>query len=235
MASVIPTKVGVNKIKSIILEPALTSNFYCQFDIPPDVRKFLNIRRDRVGFDIPSDEKLSLLCSEASLPGSSLATVDIDNDFHGVTEKHAYRRLYDDRADFTFYVDKKYGIINLFENWISYIVGESGIENQQKPNYTYRVNFPKIYKTDSLYITKFERDMNGATLKYKFIGAYPISINSIPVSYDASNLLKCTVSFSYIRYVVLPGKVSEDILTATGNESLVGDFFVPPIGGPLPA
>ena len=31
--------------------------------------------------------------------------MDINNDRTGVTEKHAYRRMFDDRIDFTFYVD----------------------------------------------------------------------------------------------------------------------------------
>ena len=39
-------------------------------------------------------------------------------------------------------------------------------------------------------------------MNYKFINAYPISINSIPVSYDSSQLLKCTVSFTYSRYII---------------------------------
>ena len=45
----------------------------------------------------------------------------------------------------------------------------------------------------------------GPTLKYKFIRSFPISINSMPVSYDSSSLLKCTVSMSYIRYVLIQG------------------------------
>lgn len=216
--SVTPTKIGVDKVKGILLRPALTSNFYCQFSIPENVKKFIQ-QRQSSGLSFATDENISLLCSEASLPGSTLATVDIDNDYHGVSEKHAYRRLYDDRADFTFYVDRDYGIISSFENWISYIVNENDLDRQQTKTYTYRMNYPKLYKTDDLYITKFERDMNGKTLKYRFIGAYPISINSMPVSYDASNLLKCTVSFSYIRYVVLPGTVSENISKAAGNST----------------
>ena len=50
-------------------------------------------------------ESAMFLCHEASLPGSSIATNEIKDDFTGVTERHAYRRLYEDRADFTFYVD----------------------------------------------------------------------------------------------------------------------------------
>jgi len=40
---------------------------------------------------------------EANLPGSSLATIET-LDYMGVTERHAYRRLYDDTIDFTFLV-----------------------------------------------------------------------------------------------------------------------------------
>ena len=48
---------------------------------------------------------LNISCSEASLPGSSIATFEIKNDYAGVTERYAHRRMYDDRIDFTFYVD----------------------------------------------------------------------------------------------------------------------------------
>ena len=52
-------------------------------------------------------------------------------------------------------------------------------------------------------VRKFERDY-GQILEYEFINAYPTSITSMPVSYDTSSLLKCTVSFSYIRYILKP-------------------------------
>ena len=61
------------------------------------------------------DEKVSLSCSrEAALPGSSLATHEMLNDFTGVRERHAYRRQYDDTASFTFYVDVNYDTIHFF-------------------------------------------------------------------------------------------------------------------------
>ena len=39
-------------------------------------------------------------------------------------------------------------------------------------------------------------------LTYKFVNAYPIAISSMPVAYDSSSVLKCTVSFTYIRYYI---------------------------------
>jgi hypothetical protein len=70
------------------------------------------------------------------------------------------------------------------------------------PNYFYRANWPKDYQSEALYINKFERDYKGKFLQYRFLKAYPISISSMPVSYDSSQLLKCTVSFTYTRYIV---------------------------------
>lgn len=212
---------NMSAIKSKLLQPALTSHFICEFS--PPLGNFGSYLTDRVksgfeGFDYNgnSQELIKLSCAEASLPGSSLATNEINNDYTGVTERHAYRRLYDDRADFTFYVDKNYYVIDYFENWISYIVGEDSLADQETRAYNYRVNFPNNYKTDNLYITKFERDYIGRYLTYKFINAYPISINSMPVSYDSSQLLKCTVSFTYSRYVI-----SRDIIPNVDNRDVL--------------
>jgi len=220
---------SMSAIKSRLLRPALTSNFICAFTPPQLVNQFLS-QRASAGFDGGqytglNQELIQLSCSEASLPGSSLATNEINNDYTGVTERHAYRRLYDDRADFTFYVDSNYYIIDFFENWISYVVGENNLSGQENRTYNYRVNFPEQYKTDHLYITKFERDYNrkdsGKALTYKFINAYPISINSMPVSYDSSQLLKCTVSFTYSRYVISKG--FSQIVSQNEEQRIVGE------------
>ena len=208
---------SMSAIKSKLLQPALTSHYICGFT-PPSLKSGEKIspfedfmsKRSAAGFGVAvytnNQELIELSCSEASLPGSSLTTNEINNDYTGVTERHAYRRLYDDRADFTFYVDKNYYIIDYFENWIAFISGEDDLGVQVNREFNYRVKFPNDYKTDKLYITKFERDHTrsdrGKSLTYRFINAYPISINSMPVSYESSQLLKCTVSFTYSRYVL---------------------------------
>ena len=48
-------------------------------------------------------------------------------------------------------------------------------------------------------VTKFERNYQNS-LTYSFVRAFPVSISSMPLTYDASALLKITVSMSYIRY-----------------------------------
>jgi hypothetical protein len=205
MAAPRPSRVTLSEIKSKLLRPALTSHYICDFQPPQSANGFLSSKISNTA--IKRADRLSLACSDASLPGSSLQTHDINNDFTGVTEKHAYRRLYDDRADFSFYVDaEEYYVINFFESWIGYAVNERYGNDPARRNYNYRVNYSKDYTTDALSITKFERSYDtqeakgSASLRYNFVKAFPLSINSMLVSYDSSQLLKCTVSFTYSRY-----------------------------------
>ena len=200
-------KVSVDKIKAKLLRPALTSHFIVEIPKPKFPLKYLSDN----GISNFDQEQLNLLCSEATLPGSSLATHENNSDFPGVTQKFAYRRLYDDRIDFTFYVNAdNYLPIRFFETWIKFIVGESQAADKRSgkleiksSEYFYRVKYPNDYiATQGLKVTKFERDHTGTELTYNFVSAYPIAVTSMPVSYDASSLLKCTVSFSYIRYYI---------------------------------
>ena len=212
MATPSPTKRKLSDLKASILAPALTSHFECHFNPPPAVNSWLSQKQGSgSGVTYVGNESFfTLSCSEANLPGSQLATHEILNDFHGVTEKHAYRRQFDDRADFTFYVDSEYNVIHLFENWISFIANERRTSSLDigpsidDPNASYRFSFPKEYQTE-IFIKKFEKDYkksNRKTLQYKFMKAFPLSISQMPVSYESSELLKCTVSFAYSRYVV---------------------------------
>lgn len=204
-----PTPRSVSDIKSKLLNPALTSHFEIELFKPTGSQgytfdKFLS--DNGLTYETIEQERLQLMCSEASLPGSSLATHELNNDFTGVTERHAYRRLYDDRIDLTFYVDaEKYYAIMFFELWIKFIVNESVAQSNGKPgspdvNYSYRMKYISEYASNMV-IRKFERNYQ-TTLDYNFVNIFPISITSMPVSYDSSSLLKCTVSMTYIRYYI---------------------------------
>lgn len=214
-----PAKVQMKDMVSRILRPALTSHYAVKI-IPPDNGNngtvLAYMKSNGINYD---PELIELSCAEASLPGSSLATIDVTNDFMGVSTKNAYRRLYDDRADFTFYVNESYDQIKFFEFWMRYITGEQKALGIDKSTFTSRVNYPDTYKT-IISILKYERDYpreSGNILAYNFIDAFPISINSMPVSYDSSNLLKVTVSFSYSRYYV---DASEQVFNSSFNSSI---------------
>ena len=197
MAASSPKHRKVSDIKSNLLRPALTSHFEV-FIVLPEFAKVPNP---------VTQDQLYLQCSEASLPGSSLATFEINNDHHGVTERHAYRRIFDDRIDLTFYVDAdNYLPIRTFEKWIGGIVNGNKDQKELKlsqSEYYYTALYPDDYRAD-LYITKFERSYgaDSSNIKYTFVKAFPISISAMPVSYDSSNLLKCSVAFTYLRYFI---------------------------------
>jgi hypothetical protein len=209
-----PTARNIADIKLNLLRPALTSHFEVEIGLPndaPEFRRFLGL--NKVPYGATDQTQLQLMCSEATLPGSNIATFDINDNFHGVTERHAYRRIYDDRIDLTFYVDaENYLPIRFFETWMKYIVDESMNPQTERGNkgsihneYFYRVRYPEGkggYTSQGLKVIKFERDYK-QKLEYNFIKSFPISINSMPISYDSSSLLKCTVSMTYIRYVLM--------------------------------
>jgi hypothetical protein len=231
-----PSKLKNESIKAKFLNPALTSHYQCRFRPPATMNGFMSGReaagwRGANAYGTRNEDLIEISCSEASLPGSSLMTNEINDDYTGVTERHAYRRQYDDRIDFTFYVDSNYKIINFFESWIAYCVGENDFKNLKNRDYFYRMYFPDEYQTDDMFITKFDRD-HKQSIQYQFIRAYPISIASMPVSYESSQLLKCSVSFTYIRYLVKNrGIISEPEprpATAPGvPQSLSGSFNDP--------
>ena len=60
--------------------------------------------------------------------------------------------------------------------------------------------YPDEYKSNDTRIVKFEAN-HFQFLEYRFIGMFPISLNSTRVSYQNSQVLKATASFSFDRYV----------------------------------
>ena len=191
-----PRVVRVSDIKANLLRPATTSHFEVEIPIIGALSKWEGVGKQ---------DKINLMCSEASLPGSSLATFETNNDRTGVTERFVHRRIFDERIDFTFYVDAGlYQPIKFFEQWIDFITGAAteGVNQLNNADYHYRMKYPNDYTAGvGLKITKFERDhLNPLT--YEFIRSYPLSITSMPVSYDGSSLLKCSVSMTYVRYII---------------------------------
>ena len=207
MAAPTPRTRKILDIKRIIMQPALTSHYEVYIKPPSTAESFIK----QSGFSGEITDILTLTCSDASLPGSTLTTHELNNDYTGVTQRHAYRRIYDDRADFTFYVNQSYDQIRYFESWLRWISGEQ-VTGSKDINNFYRIRYPKDYKSEFISITKFERNLgtreSSKTMVYDFINAFPVSINSMPVSYESSQLLKVTVGFSFDRYVA--GNIKEN-------------------------
>ena len=223
-----PNRVRTADLKSRIAWNAQTSVYQVKMQPPTQVLTWLRNPNRNFNYQGPEGIEVELSCESASLPGSSLATHQQSNDYHGVTEKMAYRRMYDSTTDFTFYVNRYYDTIELFDGWMDFITGVE-IENGDFPiksreeNFKgsfehHRMKFPLSYKTN-VHISKFEkneeqylfagndtRDSSSGQrevktwLEYTFIDAFPINVIASPVSYGPSDLLRYTVSMAYTRY-----------------------------------
>jgi len=200
-----PQHFKYSDIKDKILHLAQTSVYIVDVSsgLKSSIRQFMAQRK----LTLNANESLALrlLCCDASLPGSGMATHEATGDFHGVTEKMAYRRIYDDTIDLTFYVDYQYKVMDFFESWFNYCVGEGSTFSQadyKLNNAYYRMNYPDAYKCP-IFLSKFEKReaISQPVVKYTFVDAFPSNISSIPISYGGSEILKVTVSFSYTRYV----------------------------------
>jgi len=200
MAGPRPNRFTATQIQSRLLHNAQTSVYQVKLEPPPGVIRFLHQR----GFSyLQEGTDIELRCETASLPGSSLSTHSQENDYHGVSEKMAYRRMYDSTTDFTFYVGRDYGVIEMFEGWIEYITGMDNRNAYRDEFNFHRMRYPlgKGRYTSPTYITKFEKDLTQQYLEYEFVRSFPLNIIATPVSYGPSDMLRCTVSMSYIRYV----------------------------------
>ena len=169
-----PSRVTVSDIKSKFLRPSLTSYFEVEVPIPRGVAPL-----QKWGAGGKLADKVVLLCTEAVLPGSNLATFETNNDRTGVTERFAHRRIFDDRIDLTFNVDGgRYSPIKFFEEWIDYITGasEDGVQipnaplQKQDSNYFYRMRYPQgdsgYMSKQGLTVRKFERDTRHYSIEY---------------------------------------------------------------------
>jgi len=215
---------SIDDIKLNLMSPALTSKFMVEFDIGEIIKKLDDTKRFDSNYDnwknkIKANkyykDKLSILCSDASLPGSSLMTMELTDDHHGVTEILAHRRQYDQALELTFIVSgDDYLPILFFEGWMNLIVGQNDEGEKKKTvdamfnNYFYRMSFPKDYKSSQgLSVTSFDKQAKN-NIKYTFIDSFPTAIASMPVSYSGTDALKCSVTMSYLRYVITDKKVS---------------------------
>lgn len=152
-------------------------------------------------------DDFGLLCTDAYIPTSYMMTSTVRGNYTGMIEKFAQARNYGENLSLTFYVDRNYQSLMVLESWIEYISSgsyngaNSSIQNQ--PGYFSRIQYPDNYKSDSSSITKFDRDYK-KLLTYTFIGLFPSQMDPISVSYNESQILKVSATFSYDRYIVSP-------------------------------
>jgi hypothetical protein len=193
----------ISQIKPTLTNLAQTSHYLIEFGgFGSSLREHLRLR----GMDSRYiAETIGLLCSRASLPGSGFATTDVVGNFMGVSEKFAHTRTFV-QMDLDFYVDNSYKSLKFLEHWMEFISSGSTTDaagdrvSPLRDGYYFRMRYPSEYKCNETRIIKFERNYQ-RYIEYRFYGLFPISLNSTTVSYEGSNILKATASFSYERYI----------------------------------
>ena len=178
---------------------AQSSQFLVKFALPSSfggggLRSYLRRKGVNDRFVV---EDAGLLCSDAVLPGSALASVDSRGDYQGVIERFAHTRNFT-QISLEFYVDNEYKSMKFLEHWMEYITG--AIRDPAQDTYFYQLHYPSEYKSNETRIVKFERNYS-QFLEYRFVGLFPISLNSTRVSYQGSQVLKASASFSFDRYI----------------------------------
>ena len=191
-----PRPSRISDIMPKLQNVAQTSKYLVKFALPPsDLRTHL--RRKGVN-DRFIAEDVGLLCYDAVLPGSAMATKNTAGDYQGVVERFAHTRNFT-QINFEFYVDNEYKSLRFLEHWMEYISGASP-KNPSGDAYYFRMQYPDDYKSNDTRIVKFEKN-HFQFLEYRFVGLFPLSLNSTKVSYQSSTVLKATASFSYDRYI----------------------------------
>lgn len=177
-------------------------------------------------------EDLGLYVSDAVIPGSSFADVEVSGDRQGITERFPHTRIFDD-VTFTFYVDRSYNVMKFFEVWTEFINPLKRASTGSNAN-VMRMRYPTFYKC-RMSIYKFNKDSftnpRGGAIAYTFINAWPYSIASTPVSYNGSTLLQLNVTFRYDRYTTHNITIAEEPETIIRQQQLWEQNLLDATGG----
>ena len=153
-------------------------------------------------------QKMNLLCTQAEIPGTSYLTTQAVGHHQGIQEVFPTLRQFPP-LNLTFYVDADHLILQVLENWMTYI---NPLSNQRSLNAFGRLNYPDNYK-EIIHLSKFERDtfLKGnnfdgsprattSVSHYEFVNVWPQNVQSMRISYGQSSILRCSIVLAYDRF-----------------------------------
>ena len=127
--------------------------------------------------------KMSLLCTEAEIPGTQYTTTPAIGHHQGIQEEFPNLRNYPP-LNLTFYCDADMVILEVLEKWMTYI---NPVQTDKRNYAAYtRFNYPEDYK-EIIHISKFERDTftegkgsyKSNTTHYEFVNVWPTNLTSM--------------------------------------------------------
>ena len=198
----------VDKIRDTVARPSLDTYYQVIFSFGGPWLETLgslgqgSARTQGKGFQ----EKMSLLCTQAEIPGTSYVPSSAIGHRQGIQEEFPNLRNFPP-LNLSFYCDADHVILEVLETWMTYI---NPIQTGSRQANAYsRFNYPEEYK-ETIHISKFERDTfiedsRNASYKsditmYEFVNIWPTDLTSMRVAYGDSNVLRCSIQFAYDRF-----------------------------------
>ena len=196
---------NIKDVRDSVARPALDTLYQVTFSFGKS-REWL--REDEPGKNRTQGtdfkRKMSLLCTQAEIPGTSFTTDLAVGHHQGIQESFPNLRNFPP-LNLTFYCDADMVILEVLERWMSYI---NPIMTRKRDYSAYsRFNYPEDYK-EILHVTKFERDSfsekkgsyQSSMAHYEFVNVWPTDLTSMRVAYGEPNVLQCSVQFAYDRF-----------------------------------
>ena len=197
----------IDSIKDSIARPSLDTFYQVDFSFG---KQSIWLRGNRPGLNrtqgLDFTKKMSLLCTQAEIPGTKFSETTTIGHHQGIQESFPNLRNFPP-LNLTFYCDADHVILEVLESWMTYINPVfTGLRNSDA--YT-RFNYPETYK-ETIHISKFERDTftsravnrtyRSNITSYEFVNVWPSDLTSMRVAYGDSNVLRCSVQFAYDRF-----------------------------------
>ena len=182
---------------------ALSNTFEVVFNVGAAQKLSDQLKAAGFNADAGAEKKLTLLCEEASLPGIMANTGQTTGVLQGEGQvNYAHTKSYQDMT-LGWICDADLTPLSFLNAWNKVIFPDDGGNAAQGKTSRNRVGYPDDYQCE-ITVRKAERNATD-TLGYvggiyTLFNAWPYSIQSTPLSYGSSQLLKITASFYYRRW-----------------------------------
>jgi len=176
---------------------------------------------DKVSDSSSDSAVISLMCDEATLPGVQAASGQINGLYTGSgTYYYPHTKLYTDLT-LSWICDAQMTPLKFLQIWMDSIFVEedknrqyrtpfdptpfTNQEERREFNRSTRLNYRQEYQSQ-LSILKAEigkkdkGELGRPSIRYRFDGVWPYSIDTIPLSFGSSQLVKVSANFYYERW-----------------------------------
>lgn len=166
----------------------------------PLIRKYGGLNRVPSNTVYEVGDRILLMCDEATLPGVQSATGNVSRYAGANPIYYPTNTMYND-IQLSFMCDAEMQALNFLNDWYARIYSVEGTGK----NKNYRLNYPNEYQCRMI-IKKHERNRSSeigeTAATYTLNDAWPYSIDSVPLSYGSSQLVKVTANFYYANWDV---------------------------------